>query len=61
MSKQLVLNPSPAAREVSVVDPDGKKTSVFIQPNSKVKLAEGWTVCPDFLSRNLVIKTRELK
>ena len=61
MSKQLVLNPSPVAREVTVLDPDGKKNSVFIQPNSKVKLAEGWSVCPDFLSRNPVVKSRELK
>jgi hypothetical protein len=60
MKQLLVLNPSPAQREVFVIDPDGKKTSIFVQPGSKAKLAPGWSVCPDFRSRNPAIKTREL-
>jgi hypothetical protein len=57
---QQIINPTPSAREVAVIDPQGNKTTVFIQPGSKAKLAPDYKICPDFASRNPDIRVREL-
>ena len=48
----LVQNPTPASREVAIIDEKGKKSSVFVQPSARVRLPDGYKVCPDFRSRN---------
>jgi hypothetical protein len=58
---QYVQNPTPAAREISIVSDKGVKSSVFVQPSARVRLPEGFSVCPDFKTRNpkIVVLTKE--
>jgi len=47
-----VQNPTPASREVAIIDEKGIKSSVFVQPSARVRIPDGFKVCPDFCSRN---------
>jgi len=61
MSQQLISNPTSQAREVVIRTPDGKKDSIFLQPNSKAKIPHGATIDASFHSRNPQIRKTVLK
>lgn len=45
----IVINREDSQKEVNIFSLlSGEKTSVFVQPMSKTKLAEGFAVSPDF-------------
>lgn len=51
-----VKNPTSLPKEVAILLADGKQTSVFIQPNSKVDLPPGASVRPSVLERDPSLK-----
>jgi hypothetical protein len=47
-----VVNLSTIAQQVAVNLPDGRKTSVRIMPRSRIDLAQGQVVCPNWIALN---------
>lgn len=55
-----IHNPTSTATPVTVLNTQGVKEKVFVQPNARVTIPEGYSVDPDFLSRNpRIVVTKE--